>query len=156
MVPQPHKRPRSAWKRFTAAQPNELWQADVTHWQLADTTEVEILNLLDDHSRVGLASLARTTMTGPDVVDTFTTAFTRWGTPASVLTDNGAIFTATPRRGGRTALQVILGELGIKYLTSRPYHPQTCGKIERFHQTLKTATGPAPRTHHRRTSIPTR
>ena len=87
VVPQPHKRPRSAWKRFTAAQPNELWQADVTHWQLADHTEVEILNLLDDHSRVGLASLARTTMTGPDVVDTFTTAFTRWGTPASVLTD---------------------------------------------------------------------
>jgi len=87
VVPQPHKRPRSAWKRFTAAQPNELWQADVTHWRLADTTEVEILNLLDDHSRVGLASLARTTMTGPDVVDTFTTAFTRWGTPASVLTD---------------------------------------------------------------------
>ena len=41
------------------------------------------------------------------------------------------------RHGGRTALQVILGELGIKYLTSRPYHPQTCGKIERFHQTLK-------------------
>src|SRR6185312_580563 len=64
-----------------------LWQADVTHWQLADHTEVEILNLLDDHSRVGLASLARTTIGGNDVVDTFTTAFTRWGTPASTLTD---------------------------------------------------------------------
>ena len=59
VTPQPHKRPRSAWKRFTAAQPNELWQADVTHWQLADHTEVEILNLLDDHSRLALASLAR-------------------------------------------------------------------------------------------------
>jgi hypothetical protein len=59
------------------------------------------------------------------------------GHPGSVLTDNGAIFTATPRRGGRTALQVILGELGVKYLSSRPYHPQTCGKVERFHQTLK-------------------
>jgi len=147
VVPQPHKRPRSAWKRFTAAQPNELWQADVTHWQLADHTEVEILNLLDDHSRVGLASLARTTIGGNDVVDTFTTAFTRWGTPASVLTDNGAIFTATPRRGGRTALQVILGELGIKYLTSRPYHPQTCGKVERFHQTLKKRLRALPRAH---------
>lgn len=54
-----------------------------------------------------------------------------------MLTDNGAIFTATPRRGGRTALQIILGELGVKYISSRPYHPQTCGKIERFHQTLK-------------------
>ena len=59
VTPQPHKRPRSAWKRFTAAQPNELWQADVTHWQLADHTEVEILAALDDHSRLALASLAR-------------------------------------------------------------------------------------------------
>jgi transposase InsO family protein len=137
VVPQPHKRPRSAWKRFTAAQPNELWQADVTHWQLADNTPAEILNLLDDHSRVAPASLARPTITGPDVTDTFTSAFTRWGTPAAVLNDNGAIFTATPRRGGRSALQVLLGALGVKHLTSRPYHPQTCGKIERFHQTLK-------------------
>ena len=137
VVPQPHKRPRSAWKRFTAAQPNELWQADVTHWQLADNTPVEILNMLDDHSRVAPASQARPTVTGPDVTDTFTNAFARWGTPAAVLNDNGAIFTATPRRGGRSALQVLLGNLGVKHVTSRPYHPQTCGKIERFHQTLK-------------------
>lgn len=127
MVPQPHKRPRSAWKRFTADQPNELWQADATHWHLADGTEAEILNLLDDHSRVALASLARPTITGPDVVDTFLAAFARVGTPASVLTDNGAIFTATPRRGGRTALQVTLGELGINYINSRPYHPLLTG-----------------------------
>jgi transposase InsO family protein len=147
VVPQPHKRPRSAWKRFTAAQPNELWQADVTHWQLADDTEVEILNFLDDHSRVGLASQARPTVTGPDVTDTFTTACARWGTPAAVLTDNGAIFTATPRRGGRSALQVLLGALGVKYLTSRPYHPQTCGKIERFHQTLKKYLRAQPPAH---------
>jgi transposase InsO family protein len=137
VVAQPHKRPRSAWKRFCAEQPNELWQADVTHWHLADHRGAEILNLLDDHSRLAIASTARPTVTGPDVVATFTAAFTQCGTPACVLTDNGAIFTATPRRGGRTALQVILGELDIKYISSRPYHPQTCGKIERFHQTLK-------------------
>ena len=71
----------------TRAQTNELWQADVTHWHLADGTEAEILNLLDDHSRLALASLARPTMTGPDVVDTFFAAFARWGTPASVVTD---------------------------------------------------------------------
>jgi transposase InsO family protein len=129
VVPQPHKRPRSAWKRFCAEQPNQLWQADVTHWQLANGAGVEILNIIDDHSRLAIASIARPTVTGHDVVDTFTDAFTRWGTPAAVLSDNGAIFTATPRRGGRSALQVILGELGIKYLTSRPYHPQTCGKV---------------------------
>ena len=137
VAPQPRKRPRSAWKRFCADQPNELWQADVTHWHLADGTGAEILNLLDDHSRLAIASHTRPTIVGPDVTDIFTAAFTQWGTPASVLTDNGAIFTATPRRGGRTALQIILGELGIKYFSSRPYHPQTCGKVERFHQTLK-------------------
>ena len=93
--------------------------------------------MIDDHSRLAIASLARPTITGPDVTDTFTTAFTHWGTPASVLTDNGAIFTGTPRRGGRTALEITLGTLGINYFSSRPYHPQTCGKIERFHQTLK-------------------
>ena len=57
---------------------------------------------------------------GPDVVDTFTAAVNRWDTPASVLTD-GAIFTAIPRRGGRTALKVVLGALSINYLSSRPY-----------------------------------
>ena len=107
---------------------------------------MEILNLLDDHSRSRSGQRRpRNHHRGPDVIDTFTAAFTRWGTPASVLTDNGAIFTATPRRGGRTALQVILGELGIKYLTSRPYHPQTCGKVERFHQTLKKRLRALPR-----------
>lgn len=137
VTPQPHKRPRSSWKRFEADMPNQCWQADVTHWQLADGSAVEILDIIDDHSRLAIASHARTVTTGPDVIDTLTTALTRWGTPASVLTDNGAIFTATPRRGGRTALQVLLGELGVAYINSRPYHPQTCGKVERFHQTLK-------------------
>jgi transposase InsO family protein len=137
VVSQPHKRPRSSWKRFCAELPNPRWQADVTHWRLADHTEVEILDLIDDHSRLALASHARAVTTGPDVVDTFIAAFTTWGTPAGVLTDNGAIFTAKQRGDERTALEITLGEMGIKYSRSRPYHPQTCGKVERFHQTLK-------------------
>jgi transposase InsO family protein len=137
ITPQPQKRPRSSWKRFEAPQPNERWQADVTHWRLADHTEVEILDVIDDHSRLAITSIARPVTTGPDVVDTVTAAFAQWGTPASVLTDNGAIFTAKQRGDGRTALQILLGELGIKYSNSRPYHPQTCGKVERFHQTIK-------------------
>jgi transposase InsO family protein len=146
VTPQPHKRPRSSWKRFEADLPNQCWQADVTHWHLADHSDVEILDIIDDHSRVAIASIARAVTTSPDVVDTVTAAFAHWGTPAAILTDNGAIFTATPRRGGRTALQILLGELGINYINSRPYHPQTCGKVERFHQTLKkrlTALPPA-------------
>jgi transposase InsO family protein len=137
VIAQPQKRPRSSWKRFTAEQPNQLWQADVTHWRLADGSDVEILNILDDHSRLAVASHPRAITRGPDVVDDFLAAFSQWGTPATVLTDNGAIFTAKQRGDGRTALQITLGELGVKYLTSRPYHPQTCGKVERFHQTLK-------------------
>jgi transposase InsO family protein len=137
IVAQPQKRPRSSWKRFAAEQPNELWQADVTHWRLADQSDVEILNIIDDHCRLVIASHARPITRGPDVVDDFLAAFTQWGTPATVLTDNGAIFTAKQRGDGRTALQIALGELGVKYVTSRPYHPQTCGKVERLHQTLK-------------------
>jgi transposase InsO family protein len=54
VVPQPQKRPRSSWQTFCADQPNERWQADITHWTLADGGEVEILNILDDHSRLCL------------------------------------------------------------------------------------------------------
>lgn len=134
---QPQKRPRSSWHTFAAEQPNERWQADTTHWQLADGTPVEILNLLDDHSRLALASRPRRTITGLDVLHTFQDAFVRWGIPASVLTDNGAVFTGRQRGGGRVALEVELGRLGIRFDHSRPFHPQTCGKVERYQQTQK-------------------
>jgi transposase InsO family protein len=137
VIPQPQKRPRSSWHRFEAEQPNQRWQADTTHWQLADGTHVEILNLLDDHSRLALAAVPRRTITGPDVLHAFQDAFVRWGIPASVLTDNGAVFTGLPRRGGRVALEIELGRLGIRFDHSRANHPQTCGKVERFQQTEK-------------------
>ena len=66
VVPQPQKRPRSAWKRFCAERPNELWQADVTHWHLADHIDAEILNIIDDHSRLAIASIARPAVCGHD------------------------------------------------------------------------------------------
>jgi transposase InsO family protein len=136
IVAQPHKRPRNSWRRFQAELPNECWQADVTHWALADGREVEILNMIDDHSRLLVASQAFATTKAPDVVETFHQAAATWGLPASVLTDNGAVFTAEARHG-TCALEVELLALGIDFKHSRPYHPQTCGKVERFHQTLK-------------------
>jgi transposase InsO family protein len=145
VVPQPQKRPRSSWQRFCADQPNERWQADITHWRLADGAEVEILNILDDHSRVNLAAKARRITGGTQVVDTFLAAFARWGVPASVLTDNGAVFTAKQRGQGRVALEIQLGLRGIRLHHSRPYHPQTCGKVERFHQTQKKWLAAQPR-----------
>jgi transposase len=69
--PQPQKRPRSSWRTFCADQPNERWQADITHWQLADGIEVGILNIIDDHSPLCLGSDARRHTTGPDVVTSF-------------------------------------------------------------------------------------
>ncbi len=137
VTPQPQKRPRSSWQRFVAEQPNERWQADVTHWQLTDGTGVEILNIIDDHSRLAIASAVRRTTLAPDVVTTFKKAFTRWGIPAGVLTDNAAIFTGEARGHGEVALERELRHRRVVFDHSRPYHPQTCGKIERFHQTQK-------------------
>jgi transposase InsO family protein len=134
--PQPQKRPRSSFIRFEADLPNERWQADVTHWQLAGGRGVEILNVIDDHSRLLVASQARWVVRALDVVQTFHEAAGTHGFPASVLTDNGAVFTGAPR-GGRSAMEVTLASLGISHARSRTYHPQTCGKVERFHQTLK-------------------
>jgi len=136
VVPQPHKRPRSSWIRFEATLPNECWQSDVTHWHLADGTEVEIVNFLDDHSRVAVASRVLQVATAPKVLEIFGEAGKTWGLPAALLTDNGCVYT-TWHRGGPNVMQTELLHLGIDYRHSRPYHPQTCGKVERFHQTLK-------------------
>jgi transposase InsO family protein len=136
ITPQPHKRPRSSFIRFEAALPNELWQADTTHWRLADGSDVEILDLVDDHSRLLLAADAFQTVKGGDVVRTFLAAAEAYGAPAALLTDNGAVFTGGPRRG-KIRLETELERLGIVAKHSTPNHPQTCGKVERFHQTLK-------------------
>lgn len=136
VTPQPQKRPKSSWVRFEADLPNERWQADITHWVLADGTGIEILNVIDDHSRFLVASDALAVFKAADVVRSFHGAASAHGFPASMLTDNGAVFTAVPR-GGRCAIERELASLGIRYHHSRPYHPQTCGKVERFHQTLK-------------------
>jgi transposase InsO family protein len=134
--PEPKKRPVASLIRFEAALPNECWQADVTHYQLRSGRDVEILDFIDDHSRLIVAARVFGVTKVADVVGTFEEATGRWGYPASVLTDNGAIFNGGPRKG-TTVFESLLGELGIVYKHSRPYHPQTCGKIERWHQTLK-------------------
>jgi Integrase core domain len=113
-----------------------MWEADITHWPLAGGGHAEILNTIDDHSRLFLASCAFPTVKAADVVDVFGMAIELHGTPASLLCDNGAVFTATPR-GGKVLLQAELDRLGVAAKNSRPYHPQTCGKVEGLHQTLK-------------------
>lgn len=136
IVPQPQKKPRSSLIRFQAELPNEMWQTDITHWQLANGRGVEILNMIDDHSRLFLASQAFPTVKATDVVDVFHKACRLHGLPASLLSDNGAVFTGF-YRNGKVLLETELQHLGVIFKNSRPYHPQTCGKIERLHQTLK-------------------
>jgi len=144
VTPQPHKRPRSSWIRFEAQLPNECWQSDVTHWRLGDGTEVEIVNFIDDHSRLAVAARVLGTATAPQVLRVFRAAGERWGLPAALLTDNGCVYT-TWHRGGPNVMQTELLALGIEFRHSRPYHPQTCGKVERFHQTMKAFLAKQPK-----------
>ena len=137
VIPQPHKRPRSSWRRFEADLPNEVWQADLTHWQLADGREVEILDIIDDHSRLLVGATARLVFKAGDIVTDLHAAIARHGRPERLLTDNGAVFTGAYRGRGWVALERELVALGIALSHSEPYHPQTCGKVERLHQTLK-------------------
>src|SRR6266567_3842108 len=136
VTPQPHKRPRCSFIRFEAKLPNETWQCDATAWQLADGSPVEILNIEDDHSRLFVHSSAFHTLKAGEVVEAFFAAADSHGLPASFLTDNAAVFSGGSRRG-KVPLELELERLGVEVKHSTPYHPQTCGKVERFHQTLK-------------------
>ena len=136
ITPEPRKRPKSSLRRFCAEQPNETWQSDFTHWPLADGTDTEILNWLDDHSRYLLSMTVHPRVTGDLVVETLTTCINTYGPPSSTLTDNGAVYTSR-FTGGRNAFEYLLHALGIQQKNGHPGHPQTQGKIERFHRTLK-------------------
>jgi transposase InsO family protein len=108
-----------------ARTPSALTCCGTTHWQLADGTGIEILNIEDDHSRLDLVSDARLTTGGEDVVTS--RGFRRYGNPARVLTDNAAVFTGKPRRGCRVALEIELDLLGVRFDHSRPRHPLLTG-----------------------------
>lgn len=136
VTPAPKKRPKSSYVRFAAELPNECWQSDMTHWHLENGTPVEIVTFLDDHSRLVLSIRVFPTTSMDNVRRLFALTCTLYGTPASVLTDNGAIYNAGAR-GGRTGFESDLITAGVLYKHSRPYHPQTCGKVERWHRTLK-------------------
>lgn len=145
VIPDPKKRPKSSYIRFEANQPNETWQSDFTHWRLADGTDVEIINWLDDHSRFLLSLHAHPRITGEIVIDTFSENIDQYGPPESTLTDNGSVYTSR-FTGGRNGFEYLLAALGIRQKNGSPGHPQTQGKIERFHQTQKkwlTAQPPA-------------
>ncbi len=131
IVPEPKKAPNKKLRRFVHPYVNGMWQTDPTDYELADGTEVEIVNIIDDHSRVCPRSHAvEGSTTGSDMWDTFVEAFGVYGIPEWVLSDNGPPLTSKLFTNNIAAIRV-------KTTNSRPYHPQTNGKVERFHQTLK-------------------
>jgi transposase len=130
VVPQRQKRPHSSLIRFEAELPNECWQADVTAWALEGGEIVEIIDIVDDHSRLQLGCDAYGRVKAADVVQSFQRAAQLHGLPHSLLTDNGAVFVGSSRKG-KVLLEYELERLGVAFKNSRPYHPQTLGKVER-------------------------
>lgn len=136
VVPEPKKRPKVSLRRFVYPRPNDCWQIDATHWHLADGTIVWIIDIIDDHSRVCSAAVAAKACTSVAAWEVFTLAGSRWGLPARVLSDNGLSFNGS-RRKITVTFEANLRAAGVAPIASTPGHPRTCGKVERFHQTLK-------------------
>ena len=129
IVADPSKKPKRLGRSFSAERANECWQIDDTEWFLSDGTSVKIIDVIDDCSRVCIASVVVEVCTGAEAFNAMATGATEWGWPERFLSDNAKAFKYT--------LAAALAELGIGAGHSRPYHPQTNGKVERFHQTLK-------------------
>jgi len=125
------------WQRFERGVPNELWQMDFKgHFALVDGQRCHPLTVLDDHSRFSVVLSACADERAETVQTAVTAAFRRCGLPGAMLMDNGAPWAACHEHSW-TAFSLWLVRLGIKVCHGRAYHPQTQGKDERFHRTLK-------------------
>ena len=143
--PAPAKRPRSSYRRFAYAQPRDCYQVDATEVKLADGTAAAVFDVLDDCTRLLAACTAAPCEDGPSAAAAIGAAAASCGAPGIVLCDNGTAFSGGVARGqGKFARAVTA--MGSRIIRSSPYHPQTCGKVERHHQTLKKwlAARPAP------------
>lgn len=136
VTPQPQKRPRSSWRRFEFELVHECWQLDATETRLADGGRAVVFQLIDDRSRYALASVVADGETGEAAVAVVRQAISAHRPPLLLLSDNGMAVNSS-RRGRASALETMLRELGVRPICSSPYHPQTCGKNERIHATLK-------------------
>ena len=132
---QPVRRPKAS-KRFEREHPNDLWQIDATQVKLAGGEPAWIVDCLDDHARFLLAALACEGPTGEAAWDCFVAASSAYGLPRQLLSDNHTSFTGR-RFGVTVAFERKLAEVGVELINAAPAHPQTLGKLERFHRTLK-------------------
>jgi transposase InsO family protein len=135
----PKKRPRSSWRRFVYTRPRDCYQQDGTEVTLADGSTAVIVDVLDDCTRYLVAIRAHPAETAQAAIDAAEHAKREMGAPALWLTDNGVAFTSRLTQPGKgiSAFTRLILSYGTRLIHSSPYHPQTCGKIERHHQTLK-------------------
>lgn len=126
-----------AWTRFEAPQPNDLWQMDFKGWHPLRKGRVHPLTILDDHSRFLLDIQCVQQQTLAVVQPLLTAVFQRYGLPWEILCDNGSPWGSSHERA-LTRFEVWMMQLDIRVTHGRPYHPQTQGKLERLHRTLKT------------------
>lgn len=137
----PAKRPRSASRSFGFARPRDCYQIDGTEHRLADGTTAVAIDIIDDCSRVWVASYVCARETTDAALAAMAAAEAEWGLPGLVLADNGTAF-AHPRRFTDKTLTSrfsrALAAHGTRVIHSSAYHPQTCGKCERLHATAKT------------------
>ncbi|MET0933076.1 MAG: DDE-type integrase/transposase/recombinase [Mycetocola sp.] len=135
VIPEPRKRPRSAMRRFVYPAPNCCWQIDGTEWTLSTGRKAMVLQVIDDHSRRALATLAASGETSVAAIAVVSTAIARHGIPQKFLSDNGTAFNQD-RRGKQAQLSGYLRSLGVQPISGKPAKPTTQGKNERFHGTL--------------------
>ena len=139
LVKNPAKRPRSSWRRFSYARPRDCYQLDGTEHTLADGSTCVAIDVIDDCSRVWLASHVAAAETIDAALEAMQTAVAAWGAPGLALADNGAAFAHRDRAKDKTLTSRFSRTLATRYGTrvihSSPYHPQTLGKGERLHQT---------------------
>ena len=130
--------PSPRWERFQRSVPNELWQMDFKgHFPLLTQDRCHPLTVLDDYSRYSLVLKACGDERADTVRDALTAAFRRYGLPGELLMDNGPPWGASALESTFTALWLWFIRLGIRVIHGRPRHPQTQGKDERFHRSLK-------------------
>jgi transposase InsO family protein len=125
------------WQRFEHAAPNQLWQMDFKGWSKKESGyRCEPLSIVDDHSRYAVCLKACPDQQTETVREQLTTVFRQYGMPEQMVMDNGSPWGYDADRR-HTPLTVWLMLLGVKVSHTRPYHPQTQGKVERFHRTLQ-------------------
>lgn len=137
VTPEPKKAPNHSYRTFTAERANECWQLDDIDWELAEGREVKIITMVDDCTRICPGLKAVTSANGEAAFDAFAAGAARWGWPERFLSDNAKAY--------KLSLAAAVGVLGVGHRHGRANHPQTQGKVERFHQTLQKWLHARPR-----------